>query len=42
VHATDAATASRFRDGGCTLLTTENDATAITRDAAAQLKDLRA
>ncbi|HEY0718308.1 MAG TPA: aldolase/citrate lyase family protein [Streptosporangiaceae bacterium] len=41
VHATDAATAARFRDAGCTLLTTENDATAITRDAAAQLAGIR-
>ena len=41
VHATDAATARRFRDGGCTLLTTANDATAITRDAAAQLDAAR-
>jgi 4-hydroxy-2-oxoheptanedioate aldolase len=41
VHATDAATARRFRDEGCTLLTTANDATAITRDAAAQLESVR-
>jgi 4-hydroxy-2-oxoheptanedioate aldolase len=41
VHATDAVMAGRYRDAGCTLLTTENDATAITRDAAIQLGDIR-
>ena len=36
VHATDGATARRYRDAGCTLITTAVDATAITRDTAAQ------
>ena len=42
VHATDASTARRYRDEGCTVLTTANDATAITRDATAQLNEVRA
>jgi 4-hydroxy-2-oxoheptanedioate aldolase len=37
VHASDGATARRYRDAGCTLITTAVDATAITRDTAAQL-----
>ena len=37
VHAEDGATARRFRDAGCTLITTTADAAAITRDTAAQL-----
>ena len=36
VHATDGAVARRYRDAGCTLITTAVDATAITRDTAAQ------
>jgi len=36
VHATDGAVARRYRDVGCTLITTAVDATAITRDTAAQ------
>src|ERR1700722_16987514 len=42
VHATDAVTASRYRDAGCTLITVTADAVAITRDAAAQLSGARA
>ncbi|MBV9795488.1 MAG: aldolase [Actinobacteria bacterium] len=42
VHATEAALARRYREGGCTLLTTVADAVAITRDATAQLNALRA
>ena len=42
VHATEAAIARRYREGGCTLLTTVADAVAITRDAAAQLRAARA
>jgi 4-hydroxy-2-oxoheptanedioate aldolase len=41
VHATEAAIARRYREGGCTLLTTGADAAAITRDATAQLSALR-
>jgi 4-hydroxy-2-oxoheptanedioate aldolase len=41
VHATEAALARRYREGGCTLLTTVADAVAITRDAAAQLRAIR-
>src|ERR1700722_1091200 len=37
VHASDGATARRYREAGCTLITTAVDATAITRDTAAQL-----
>jgi 4-hydroxy-2-oxoheptanedioate aldolase len=37
VHATDGATARRYRDVGCTLITTTTDTVAITRDTAAQL-----
>jgi 4-hydroxy-2-oxoheptanedioate aldolase len=37
VHASDGATARRYRDAGCTLITTAVDAVAITRDTAAQL-----
>jgi len=37
VHATDGATARRYRDAGCTLITTAADAAAISRDTAAQL-----
>src|SRR6201996_2764550 len=40
-HATDAATARRFRDEVSPLLTTANDATPITRDATAQLESAR-
>jgi 4-hydroxy-2-oxoheptanedioate aldolase len=42
VHATDAATARRYRDAGCTLVTVTADAVAITRDSAAQLGRARA
>ena len=42
VHATEAAVARRYRDAGCTVLTTAADAAAITRDAAAQLGEARA
>ena len=41
VHATEAVLARRYREGGCTLLTTVADAAAITRDAAAQLRAAR-
>jgi 4-hydroxy-2-oxoheptanedioate aldolase len=41
VHATEAALARRYHEGGCTLLTTVADAAAITRDAAAQLRAAR-
>jgi 4-hydroxy-2-oxoheptanedioate aldolase len=41
VHATDAALARRYREGGCTLLTCAADAVAITRDATAQLRSVR-
>jgi 4-hydroxy-2-oxoheptanedioate aldolase len=37
VHATNGATARRFRDAGSTLVTTVADGAAITRDTAAQL-----
>ena len=37
VHAADGATARRYREAGSTLVTTAVDATAITRDTAAQL-----
>jgi 4-hydroxy-2-oxoheptanedioate aldolase len=42
VHATEATVARRYREGGCTVLTTVADAAAITRDATAQLGALRA
>ena len=42
VHATDGATARRYREAGCTLITTAADATAITRDTAAQVGLARA
>jgi 2-keto-3-deoxy-L-rhamnonate aldolase RhmA len=42
VHATDGVTARRYREAGCTVITTAVDATAITRDAAAQLSLARA
>ena len=41
VHATDGATARRYRAAGCTLITTATDATAITRDTATQLSHAR-
>src|SRR6201996_628085 len=41
VHATDAATARRFAEGGCTILTTVNDVTAITKEAGEQLNGVR-
>ena len=41
VHATDAALARRYREGGSTLLTCAADAVAITRDATAQLSAVR-
>jgi len=37
VHAMDGATARRYREAGCTLITTVADAGAISRDTAAQL-----
>jgi 4-hydroxy-2-oxoheptanedioate aldolase len=37
VHAMDGATARRYREAGCTLITTTADAAAIARDTAAQL-----
>ncbi len=42
VHATDGALARRYREAGCTIITTAQDAGAITRDAAAQLGRARA
>jgi 4-hydroxy-2-oxoheptanedioate aldolase len=42
VHATDGVTARRYRDAGCTVITAIYDAGAITRDAAAQIRDARA
>jgi 4-hydroxy-2-oxoheptanedioate aldolase len=42
VHAMDGATARRYREAGCTLITTVADAGAITRDTAAQLSLARA
>jgi 4-hydroxy-2-oxoheptanedioate aldolase len=36
VHAAEGATARRYREAGCTLITTAADAAAITRDTAAQ------
>ena len=38
----DGATARRYREAGCTLITTVADAGAITRDTAAQLSLARA
>jgi 4-hydroxy-2-oxoheptanedioate aldolase len=37
VHATEGATARRYREAGCTLVTTADDAAAITRNTATQL-----
>jgi 4-hydroxy-2-oxoheptanedioate aldolase len=37
VHATNGATARRYREAGCTLITTADDASAVARNAAAQL-----
>jgi 4-hydroxy-2-oxoheptanedioate aldolase len=42
VHAAGGAVARRYREAGCTLITTAVDATAITRDTAAQLSLARA
>jgi 4-hydroxy-2-oxoheptanedioate aldolase len=42
VHATDGAVARRYREAGCTLITTAVDAAAITRDTAAQFNLARA
>jgi len=42
VHASDGATAGRYREAGCTLLTVTADASAIVRDTAAQLGRARA
>ncbi|HEX6528109.1 MAG TPA: aldolase/citrate lyase family protein [Streptosporangiaceae bacterium] len=42
VHATDGATARRYREAGCTLVTTTSDAAVITRDITAQLTAARA
>ncbi len=42
VHATDGVIARRYREAGCTLITTAVDATAITRDTAAQFSLARA
>ena len=42
VHATDGAIARRYREAGCTLITTADDAGAITRNTAAQLGLARA
>jgi 4-hydroxy-2-oxoheptanedioate aldolase len=42
VHAMDGATARRYREAGCTLITTVADAGAIARDTAAQLSLARA
>jgi 4-hydroxy-2-oxoheptanedioate aldolase len=42
VHATDGTVARRYREAGCTLITTAGDAAAITRDTAAQLNLARA
>jgi 4-hydroxy-2-oxoheptanedioate aldolase len=42
VHATDGATARRYRGAGCTLITTADDAGAITRHTAAQFGLARA
>jgi 4-hydroxy-2-oxoheptanedioate aldolase len=42
VHATSGTTARRYREAGCTVITTAADAVSITRDAAAQLSRARA
>ena len=42
VHATDGATARRYREAGCTLITAAVDAVAITRDTSAQVSLARA
>jgi 4-hydroxy-2-oxoheptanedioate aldolase len=42
VHAYDGAVARRYREAGCTLITTTADASAITRDTAAQFSQARA
>ena len=42
VHAMDGATARRYREAGCTLITVADDAGAITRHTAAQLGQARA
>jgi len=42
VHATDGATARRYREAGSTLITTVADAVAITRDVTAQFSRARA
>jgi 4-hydroxy-2-oxoheptanedioate aldolase len=42
VHAIDGATARRYREAGCTLITTAVDAAAITSDTTAQLSRARA
>ena len=42
VHAMEGATARRYREAGCTLITTVADAVAIARDTAAQLSLARA
>jgi 4-hydroxy-2-oxoheptanedioate aldolase len=42
VHAADGAIARRYREAGCTLITTAVDATAISRDTAAQFGLARA
>lgn len=42
VHATEGATAHRYREAGCTVITTAVDAAAITRDTVAQLSRARA
>jgi 4-hydroxy-2-oxoheptanedioate aldolase len=42
VHASDGTTVRRYREAGCTVLTTAVDAVAITRDTAAQLSRARA
>ncbi len=41
VHATDGATARRYREAGCTLITIVSDAAVITRDTTAQLTAAR-
>jgi len=42
VHAMEGVTARRYREAGCTVITTVADATAITRDTAAQFNLARA
>jgi 4-hydroxy-2-oxoheptanedioate aldolase len=41
IHATDGATARRYRDEGCTLVTLANDALAISRCAEAEAATAR-